>query len=51
MKLLGKKDLAQRLLGTLQVDISKAKLILGWKPKVPRREGLEKTISYFREVI
>ncbi len=44
MKLLGKKDLAQRLLGTLQVDISKAKLILGWKPKVSLREGLKRSL-------
>lgn len=28
-------------------DISKAKQHLGWTPKVPLREGLEKTITYF----
>jgi UDP-glucuronate decarboxylase len=32
-------------------DISNARAILGWEPKVPRREGIEKTVSYFREVI
>ncbi len=32
-------------------DISKARSILGWEPKVSRREGLEQTISYFKQVI
>lgn len=32
-----------------QPDISKAKTMLGWEPRVPRREGLIKTIKYFRE--
>jgi nucleoside-diphosphate-sugar epimerase len=29
-------------------DISKAKHLLGWEPKVSLREGLKKTIEYFR---
>ena len=29
-------------------DISKAVAILGWKPKVGRREGIERVITYFR---
>ncbi len=32
-----------------QPDISKAKILLEWEPRVPRREGLIKTIQYFRE--
>ena len=28
-------------------DISLAKELLGWEPKVPLREGLAKTIDYF----
>ena len=32
-----------------QPDISKAKDILGWEPKVPLNEGLTKAIQYFRE--
>lgn len=32
-------------------DISAAKKILGWQPTVNLREGLEKTIKYFEEVI
>jgi len=34
-----------------QPDITKAKEKLGWEPKVSRREGLEKTIQYFKEFI
>ncbi|RME50954.1 MAG: SDR family oxidoreductase [Caldilineae bacterium] len=30
-------------------DISKAKRILGWEPKVSLEEGLKKTIAYFKE--
>jgi len=29
-------------------DISKAKQLLGWEPKVPRSEGLRRTLAYFR---
>ena len=29
-------------------DISKAKKLLGWEPKVPRAEGLKTTLDYFR---
>jgi UDP-glucuronate decarboxylase len=32
-------------------DISKAKEILGWQPKIQLREGLEKTVYYFKTVI
>ena len=30
-------------------DITKAKKILGWKPKTKLEEGVKKTIEYFRE--
>ena len=30
-----------------QPDISKAKNLLNWEPKVPLEEGLQKTIRYF----
>jgi nucleoside-diphosphate-sugar epimerase len=29
-------------------DITRAKTILKWEPKVPLKEGLTKTIEYFR---
>ncbi len=32
-----------------QPDITKARVYLGWEPKVPLREGLAKTIQYFRQ--
>ncbi|MFB3884351.1 MAG: UDP-glucuronic acid decarboxylase family protein [Thermodesulfobacteriota bacterium] len=32
-----------------QPDISKAKTVLGWEPKVTRQEGLKRTIKYFEE--
>jgi dTDP-glucose 4,6-dehydratase len=34
-----------------QPDITRARTILGWSPRVNRREGLVKTIEYFRSVI
>ena len=40
--LLGKKAVAQRLLGSLQVDISKARSLLGWEPPISVEEGLRR---------
>ena len=40
--LLGKKAVAQRLLGSLQVDISKACSLLGWEPPISVEEGLRR---------
>lgn len=34
-----------------QPDITKAKQILGWEPKVSRQEGLKITYEYFKKVI
>ncbi|HOV98013.1 MAG TPA: SDR family oxidoreductase [Bacteroidota bacterium] len=34
-----------------QPDITKAKTILGWKPKVPRVEGLQRTLEYFKKKV
>jgi nucleoside-diphosphate-sugar epimerase len=31
-------------------DIGRAKSELSWEPRVPLRDGLSKTIEYFREV-
>ena len=39
---LGKKAVAQRLLGSLQVDISKARNLLGWEPPLSVEEGLRR---------
>jgi dTDP-glucose 4,6-dehydratase len=32
-------------------DITKAKKLLGWEPKIQLREGLERSISYFKEMV
>ena len=40
--LLGKKVIAQRLLGSLQVDITKARDLLGWEPQLSVEEGLKR---------
>jgi len=32
-------------------DITKARTLLGWEPKVPLREGLAKSLDYFKECV
>jgi dTDP-glucose 4,6-dehydratase len=32
-------------------DITKARALLGWEPKVPLREGLAKSLEYFKECV
>ena len=41
----GELDPGERLM-----EITLANKLLGWKPVVPLREGLAKTIAYFREM-
>lgn len=43
--ILGKGDMARRLLGSLQVDISKARDVLGWEPPVSVDEGLRRAVE------
>jgi len=43
--LLGKGDAVQRLCGNLQVDISKARSLLGWVPPVSVDEGLRRALA------
>jgi nucleoside-diphosphate-sugar epimerase len=43
--LLGKGDAVQRLCGNLQVDISKARRLLGWVPPVSVEEGLRRAMA------
>lgn len=42
--LLGKKAVARRVLGSLQVDISKTTKLLGWRPPLRPSEGLAQVI-------
>ncbi len=48
--LIGKKDVAQRLCGNLQVDITKARSLLDWKPPITVEEGLKATAIDFNKV-
>jgi nucleoside-diphosphate-sugar epimerase len=43
--LVGKGDTVQRLCGNLQVDISKARTLLGWVPSVSVEEGLRRVMK------
>jgi len=42
--LVGKRAEAERLLGSLRVDISKARDLLGWVPRVTVDQGLRTTV-------
>lgn len=46
-RFLGKADLAQRLCGSLQVDITKTRNVLGWAPPVTVDEGLKEVARHF----
>ena len=45
--LVGKGNMAQRLLGSLQVDIRKTREVLGWSPPVSVDEALQRTAEDF----
>ena len=49
-KLVGKSQAADRLLGSLSVDDSKIRHMLGWHPPFSLSEGLAKTAASFRGV-
>jgi nucleoside-diphosphate-sugar epimerase len=46
--LVGKPELAQRLCGSLQVDISRTRELLGWNPPISVDEGLRRAAEGFR---
>lgn len=46
--LLGKGAVAQRLCGSLQLDISKTRTVLNWTPPVRVDDALHKTAQYYR---
>lgn len=46
-RLLGKEEIAQRLCGSLQVDIGKTRKMLGWFPPVSVDEALKETAQHF----
>lgn len=43
--LFGKRSLVQRLCGSLQVDIAKARRLLGWQPPFTVQQGLADTVN------
>lgn len=45
--LVGRRDLGQRLCASLQVDISKTRSRLGWKPVVTMETALKETADHF----
>ena len=49
--ILGKRAMAQRLLDSLQVDISKARNVLGWHPPLSVEEGLNAVCSVNKEFL
>jgi UDP-4-keto-D-QuiNAc 4-reductase len=49
--LLGKRGLAQRLCGSLQVDIDKARRLLGWTPPISVDEALHRTAVHFLQAL
>ncbi|MCE0460205.1 MULTISPECIES: UDP-glucose 4-epimerase family protein [Pseudomonas] len=46
-RLAGKGDFSKRLCGSLQVDISKTRKLLGWAPVTSVDQGLADTVSFF----
>lgn len=46
-RILGKADIAQRLFSSLQVDISKTKELLDWKPPITVEQGLKKVADAY----
>jgi nucleoside-diphosphate-sugar epimerase len=46
-RILGKREIAQRLLGSLQVDIRKNKDVLGWEPPFTVDHGLEAVARWY----
>lgn len=47
--MIGKKDEANRLLGSLQLDISKTRDVLGWAPVINVEEGLQRCFGVNRQ--
>jgi len=45
--ILGKREVARRLCGTLQVNITKVREVLGWIPPVSVDEGLRRTAKHY----
>jgi len=51
LKAIGKKEMAQRLLSSLQIDIGKTQELLGWTPPISVDEGLKRCFLRDKESI
>jgi nucleoside-diphosphate-sugar epimerase len=43
----GKSAIADRLLGSLQIDIKKTRIVLGWQPIVTMEDAIDNTVAHF----
>ena len=48
-RFIGAQDAAQRLLGSLQLDVADTRTVLGWSPRVSMHDGLRQAAEYFLE--
>jgi len=46
-RVMGREDLSQRLCASFQVDISKARNLLGWRPPVAMEDALRRSAEYY----
>jgi nucleoside-diphosphate-sugar epimerase len=46
-ELIGREDIIRRLIGNLQIDISRTKSMLDWTPPLSATDGLRKTVNWF----
>lgn len=49
LSIVGKTSIADRLCGSLQVDITKARTLLGWSPVISVDEGFKQTAHFFQQ--
>lgn len=47
-RLAGQGDAVERLVGSLQVDATRASRLLGWAPQVGVEEGIRRTVEWYR---
>lgn len=47
--MLGKRDVARRLCGSLQVDIAKTRYLLGWRPPLTLDQGLKNAVEGLKQ--
>ncbi len=50
-RLLGKQVMIDRLLGSLQVDSSKSRRVLGWRPPLSVDAGIRETVQWYLESV